>query len=107
MTSQSPKYRELITTDGKPVTSAIMAFAHTRAKIEMEGHRRLNAQYGWEPIISYGKVFQRELKNAWQWSAAVRNAGQGEAAARSVPMFRNAHVAEPFRSIVNTFSAGV
>jgi hypothetical protein len=83
-------YRQLVTTDGKFVTAAIMRHAHRVARIEFDAHVRACAAAGEKNPITYAVIFKRELISAYGWARAIAGAGQGEAPARAVAQFRQA-----------------
>jgi hypothetical protein len=110
-------YQNLVTTEGRFNIPEILAHAHRKARIEFNAFLLLEAglkvpdsvrYYGGDyiaeqtrlaatvdrskvrPCYTYAELFQRELAAAWSWARAIQGAGQGEAPARTVPMWREA-----------------
>ena len=109
-------YRDMVTTTGWFNVPAIMAHAHQKARAEINlaicvAAGRTDMPRGTAPgryaawyaetaasvdrsklpgVPSYAKQFAEELRQAWAWAHAIKYGGQGEAPARTVPMFRQA-----------------
>lgn len=83
-------YRQMVTVEGRYVQSAVLSFAHRRARIEFDAFTRLSAADGKGNPFTYAELFKRELINAYGWARAIAGAGQGEAPARAVAMFQKA-----------------
>jgi hypothetical protein len=83
-------YRDMVTTDGRYVLSAISAFAHRRAQREFLAHAIFYSDIKKPNPFTYGELYKRELVNAWGWAFAIKRAGHGEAPVQVVPMWRRA-----------------
>jgi len=84
-------YRDLVTLTGQFNVREIMDHAHRKARVELEGHRRVADKFfGGKITFTYAQLFKVELAQAWSWARAIQGAGQGKAPARSVAMFAEA-----------------